>query len=61
MQDKLLAATKVKKIIEYIEKTTNNYPNIEYILKNKIIDKLYELLDSHIRQIFIKIHCIWKK
>ena len=44
MQDKLLIAIKIKKTIEYIEKTTNNYPHSEIILKNKIIDTSYELL-----------------
>ena len=39
MHDKLLIANKIKKTIIYIETMTNNYPKIEYILKNKILDK----------------------
>ena len=45
MHDKLLISIKVKKTIEYIEKVTKNYPKIEYVLKNKILDACYELLE----------------
>ena len=46
MYDKLLIATKLKKTIEYIEKTVENYPNRESVLKNKIITCSYELLET---------------
>jgi len=45
MQDKLLIATKVKKTIEYIEKMVLNYPHTEVILKNKIMDSCYDVLE----------------
>lgn len=45
MHDKFIISTKVKKTIEYIEKITLNYPRTEYILKNKIIEKSYNLLE----------------
>lgn len=45
MQDQLLIITKLKKTIEYIEKVTKNFPHTEYILKNKLTDKLYNLLE----------------
>lgn len=45
MRDRLLIATKLKKTIEYIEKVTINYPHSELILKNKIIDTCYKLLE----------------
>ena len=45
MQDRLLIATKLKKTIEYIEKVTVNYPHAENVLKNKIIDTCYKLLE----------------
>ena len=69
MQDKLLIASKVKKTIEYIEKCTINYPHTEVILKNKIIESCYELLelvymanvhkeDVHKKNIIVKIRMI---
>lgn len=45
MRDKLLIATKIKKTIIYIEKMLENYPHTENVLKNKIIDKSYDLLE----------------
>ena len=45
MQDKLLIITRIKKTIEYIEKMVKNYPHSEVILKNKIIDNCYQLLE----------------
>ena len=45
MQDKLLIITKVKKTIDYLEKVVINYPHTEVILKNEIINNLYELLE----------------
>lgn len=49
MQDKLLIITKIKKKIDYIEKITFNFPNTEYILKNKLIEHLYNLLELSYR------------
>lgn len=45
MQDKFIILNKVKKTIIYIEKMTENYPRTEYILKNNILDKSYNLLE----------------
>lgn len=45
MHDKLLISNKIKKTIIYIEKMLENYPHTENILKNRIIDKSYELLE----------------
>lgn len=45
MQDKLLIASKIKKTIEYIDKAVSNYPHGEIILKNKIMDNCYDLLE----------------
>lgn len=49
MQDKLLIITRIKKTIEYIEKMVKNYPHSEVILKNKIIDNCYQLLEISYR------------
>ena len=46
MYDRLVIATKVKKTIEYIEKTVRNYPHEEKELKNRIINTSYDLLDN---------------
>lgn len=45
MHDRLLISNKVKKTIDYIEKITKNYPKIEYVIKNNLIDASYELLE----------------
>ena len=69
MQDKLLIASKVKKTIEYIEKVVLNYPHSEVILKNKILDSCYILLelvykanvfkeDTYMKEIIVKIRMI---
>ena len=69
MHDKLLISIKVKKTIEYIEKVANNYPKIEYVLKNKILDACYELLEltykaniyhdkKYMKEILVKIRII---
>lgn len=49
MQDKLLIITRIKKTIEYIEKMVKNHPHSEVILKNKIIDNCYQLLEISYR------------
>lgn len=46
MQDKFIISNKVKKTIIYIEKMTDNYPKNEIILKNNILEKSYNLLES---------------
>ena len=45
MQNKLLIASKVKKTIQYLDKTLINCPNREYILKNNIIKTSYNILE----------------
>ena len=46
MRDRLIIATKVKKTIEFIDKTVVNYPNKENNLKNRIINSGFELLEE---------------
>ncbi len=46
MKDKLLIATNVKKTIEYIEKLAVNYPNKENVLKNRLINTMYDMLEN---------------
>ena len=45
MKDKLLIVTKIKKTIDYLECITNNFPKVEYELKNSIIKTIYQLLE----------------
>lgn len=69
MYDKLLVATKVKKTIEYIEKSFDNCPIKERIVKEKIITSSYELLElvymanihkeiKYMKDILVKINMI---
>ncbi len=44
MQDKFLIALKIKKTIEYVKKTVDNYPHGYVVLKNNIMDSFYTLL-----------------
>ena len=44
MQDKFLIAFKIKKTIEYVKKTVDNYPHGYVVLKNNIMDQFYTLL-----------------
>ena len=44
MQDKFIIASKIKKTIEYVKKSINNYPHEYVSLKNNIIDSFYYLL-----------------
>lgn len=44
MNDKLLIITKIKKTIIYLDKIVLNFPNKERILKDKLIESLYDLL-----------------
>ena len=45
MQDKLIIVTRIKKTIDTIEKIIENYPHQEVILKNRITETLYTLLE----------------
>ncbi len=44
--DKLIIAAVARKTIRYIEKNTMNFPNKYYVLKNKIIDSCYSILEN---------------
>lgn len=44
MKDKLLIITKIKKTIIYLDKIVINFPNKERVLKDKLIESLYDLL-----------------
>jgi len=44
-QDKFIIADTARKTIRYIEKNTINFPNQYYVLKNKIIDSCYSILE----------------
>lgn len=45
MNDKLLIITKIKRTIEYIDKSLENYPHKYMEIKRKLIDNLFELLE----------------
>lgn len=45
-REKLLIAAAARKTISYIEKTTSNFPNQYYVLRNKIIDSCYSILEN---------------
>lgn len=60
MYDKLLISNKIKKTILYIEKMLENYPHTENILKNKILDKSYELLELTYQANIFKEVCYMK-
>jgi len=45
MEDKLLIARNIKKTIEFIEKTTYNFPNNYKVLKDNIINSCYDMLE----------------
>ena len=44
MKDKLLIITKIKKTIIYLDKIVINFPNKERVLKDKLIESLYDLI-----------------
>ena len=44
MQDKFLIALRIKKTIEYVKKSVDNYPHGYVALKNNIMDSFYALL-----------------
>lgn len=45
MKDNLLIITRIKKTIEYVNKTLNNFPNKDIELKRHIIDDLFMMLE----------------
>ena len=44
MQDKFIIALRIKKTIEYVKKSVDNYPHGYVVLKNNIMDSFYMLL-----------------
>lgn len=44
--EKLLIAASARKTIRYIEKTISNLPNNNIVLKNKIIESCYSILEN---------------
>lgn len=46
IDDNLIIARKAKKTIVFIEKNIFNFPNEHIILKNKIIESLYDILEN---------------
>ena len=45
MSDKLLIITKLKRTIEYIDKSLDNYPHKYIELKKRLIDCLFDMLE----------------
>ena len=45
-KDNLIIARTTRKTIRYIEKNTHNFPNEYIILKNRIIDSCYKILEN---------------
>ena len=46
MNDKLIVAREVRKTIEYIEKNIYNFPNSHKVLKERIINSCYDILEN---------------
>lgn len=46
MQDKLKIAITAKKTIKYIEKNISNFPNDYLVLKTRILNSLYDILEN---------------
>lgn len=46
MQDKLKIAILAKKTIKYIEKNIDNIPNSHIVLKQRILNSLYDILEN---------------
>ena len=44
-EEKLLIAKTARKTIRYIEKNTENFPNKYTVLRNRIIDSCYDVLE----------------
>lgn len=45
MQDKLIIITRIKRTIEYVSKSLDNYPHRHIELKRRIINDLFDLLE----------------
>ena len=46
MQDNLLIARSVRKTINYVEKNIYNFPNEYKVLKERIINSCYDILEN---------------
>ena len=46
VHENLIIARQARKTIRYIEKNTENFPNKYYVLKNKIIETCYKILEG---------------
>lgn len=46
MEDKLIIARKAKRTVDYIEKNVYNIPNEYKVLRDRIINSLYDLLEN---------------
>ena len=46
MQDKLKIAIVSKKMIKYVEKNIDNFPNNYIVLKQWILNSLYDILEN---------------
>lgn len=44
-KEKLIIASTARKTIKYIENTVSNFPNEYYVLRNRIIDSCYSILE----------------
>lgn len=44
--ERLLIASSTRKTIRYIERNVSNFPNKYYVLKNKIIESCYSILEN---------------
>ena len=44
--ERLLIASTTRKTIRYIERNVSNFPNKYYVLKNKIIESCYSILEN---------------
>ena len=45
MKDNFKLITNIKRLISYLDKTIINFPNNEKVLKDKILNTLYEILE----------------
>lgn len=46
MKDNLLLATKVKKTLEYMDNIIKNYPKSEYVLRDRLEETMYNILEN---------------
>ena len=61
MSDNLLIARSVRKTINYVEKNIYNFPNEYKVLKTRIINSCYDILENVYREILIKKNIISMK